>query len=134
MRAERGDTGELAAHLSWKSAPAALRGHRVRRLRSGRLWRRGHSSLRIFNCRVETGEASVAAVFVAREAHEVPGRLREAAQAPGATAGAWGLPLAAGPYLDIITVAVYKDRQAQNVRPHPSPDTDPAPGPAVHSR
>src|SRR5580658_5120288 len=41
-------------------------------------------------------------------------------------------PLAAVHDLDIITGTVYLDRQVQNVRPYPSPDTDPAPDPAFH--
>src|SRR5580704_9925104 len=40
--------------------------------------------------------------------------------------------LAARADLDIITVAVYIDRQAQNVRPYPPPDTNPAPDSAFH--
>src|ERR1700719_4470754 len=36
--------------------------------------------------------------------------------------------------LDIITVTVYINSQVLNVRPHPPPDTDPAPHPAIHFR
>src|SRR5215469_15870748 len=42
--------------------------------------------------------------------------------------------LATGTDLDIITVAVYINRQAQNVRPYPPADPDPAPDPAVRGR